>query len=94
MDCRGSIPGRKALEITINLENVLAIELISACQALDLRAPLTPSEGTGVALEIVRSHIPFWKNDRQIYKDMNIAQKLVSSGTLISGVEKICGPLQ
>jgi histidine ammonia-lyase len=85
---------RKALEITENLENVLAIELISACQALDLRAPLTPSENTGAALEIVRSHIPFWKNDRQIYKDMNLARELIISGTLVSSVEKISGTLQ
>lgn len=85
--------GRKAFEISKNLEDVLAIELISACQALDLRAPLTPSDGTGAALEIVRSSIPFWKNDRQIFKDMNIARDIISSGILASGVEKVCGPL-
>jgi histidine ammonia-lyase len=84
---------RKSLEISENLEHVLAIELISACQALDLRAPLTPSEGTGAAMEIVRSNIPFWKNDRQIYKDMNMAREIISSGELVSSVEKICGPL-
>ena len=85
---------RKCLEITDNLENILSIELLSACQALDLRAPLSPSESTGAALEIVRSHIPFLKNDRQIYKDMELARKLISSGELISAVEKTCGPLQ
>ena len=84
---------RKALEISENLEHVLAIELISACQALDLRAPLTPSKGTGTALEIVRSHIPFWRNDRQIYKDMNLAKEIICSGKLVSGVEKIVGNL-
>jgi histidine ammonia-lyase len=85
---------RKALEITHNLEDILAIELISACQALDLRAPLTPSECTGAALELVRSHIPFWKNDREIYKDMKLAKDLIASGTLVASVENICGPLQ
>jgi histidine ammonia-lyase len=85
---------RKCLEITDNLENILAIELISACQALDLRAPLIPAESTGTALEIVRSHIPFLRNDRQMYKDMALARKLISSGILVSAVEKKCGPLQ
>jgi histidine ammonia-lyase len=84
---------RKSLEITNNLETVLAIELISACQALDLRAPLKPSECTGVALEITRSYIPFLKNDRQIYKDMDAARRIITSGELLSSVEKICGPL-
>lgn len=86
--------GRKAVEIAKNLENILAIELISACQALDLRAPLNPSKGTGAVLEIVRSHIPFWKDDRQIYKDMDIARKIISSGILTEAVENVCGPLR
>ncbi len=84
---------RKALEISENLEHTLAIELISACQALDLRAPLIPSEGTTAAMEIVRSHIPIWKNDRQIFKDMNLARQIITSGALVSSVEKVCGPL-
>ncbi len=84
---------RKAIQIVDNLEAVLTIELLSACQALDLRTPLNPSKVTGSILEVVRSEIPFWKDDRQIYKDMNIAKSIVQSGQLISIVEDICGPL-
>jgi histidine ammonia-lyase len=85
---------RKAAEISINLQTILAIELLSACQALDLRAPLTPAKATAAALDLVRTHIPFWKEDRQIYKDMEIACELISSGELINSVEKVCGQLK
>ncbi len=84
---------RKAIQIVDNLETVLTIELLSACQALDLRTPLNPSKVTGAILELVRSSIPFWRNDRQIYKDMNLAKEIIRSGQLISLTEKICGKL-
>ena len=72
---------------------MLSIELLSACQALDLRVPLIPSKTTGAILEIVRAKIPFWKNDRQIYKDMNLAKEIIRSNQLISVTENICGKL-
>ena len=84
---------RKAIQIIDNLETVLTIELLSACQALDLRVPLLPSKATGTILELVRSKIPFWKDDRQIYKDMNLAKEIIRSGQLISVTEKICGKI-
>ncbi|TFH01748.1 MAG: histidine ammonia-lyase [Calditrichales bacterium] len=84
---------RKAVEIADNLEMVLAVELISCCQALDLRTPLLPSRTTGAALEIVRTKIPYWKDDRQMYIDMEKARDIIESGDLISEVEKVCGPL-
>ena len=85
---------RKAVDIAENAESIFAIELISACQALDLRAPLNPSNATGSALEIVRSKIPFWKDDRQISLDMDIAREIILSGLLVTTVEKSCGNLK
>ncbi len=85
---------RKAVEIVENAENIFAIELISACQALDLRTPLNPSKATGSALEIVRSRIPFWKDDRQISLDIDIAREIIVSGLLVAIVEKSCGSLK
>ena len=85
---------RKALEVVVNLENILAIELISACQALDLRLPLKPSKVTGAVLKLIRSVIPAWKNDRQIYKDIRKACELLRSGRLVAEVEKQGGRLR
>jgi len=84
---------RKALDVTENLENILAIELISACQAVDLRSPLKPSKSTAAVLRLVRSLIPAWKNDRQIYKDIRKARELLRSGRLVAVVENKTGTL-
>jgi histidine ammonia-lyase len=85
---------RKAIETAENLLSILAIELISACQAVDLRSPLKPSSVTGEAIKLVRSQIPVWKNDRQIHKDIAKAREIISSGRLVSVVEGFCGLLE
>jgi histidine ammonia-lyase len=86
--------GRKALQIMQNLENVLAVELICGCQALNFRSPLLPSRVTAGVLDLVRSYIPILKEDRLISKDINLAKKLIRSGKLVAKVENICGVLK
>lgn len=89
----GNHAARKALEIIKNVENVLAIELIAGCQALDLRSPVQPAPATQQALGLVREVIAHWKEDRYIHPDLVRAQKLIRSGELVSRVEKITGTL-
>ncbi len=79
---------RKAAEIVDNLEQVLAIELLCASQALDLRAPLKPARGTGAVLQLVRRNIPFWQEDRLIAKDMAISAELIRSGKIVAAAQK------
>ena len=47
----GGWAARKALRVVKNLENVLAIELLAACQALEFKRPLHTTE----PLEAVRN---------------------------------------
>ncbi|MBD3224639.1 MAG: histidine ammonia-lyase [Caldithrix sp.] len=89
----GAHAARKAKEILYNVQNVLAVELICACQALDLRAPLIPSRATGAVLDRVRPEIAHWKDDRFIHPDMMKAQELIHQGTVRSIVEEITGAL-
>ncbi|MGD9489891.1 MAG: histidine ammonia-lyase [Calditrichaceae bacterium] len=90
----GTYAARKALEIVGNVENVLAIELICGCQALDLRAPFQPSAGTLEILDLVRSKIAHWKEDRLIYKDIDTAREFIQSGDLVDYMEKVTGELE
>lgn len=84
---------RKALQITHNLENILAIELLCACQALEFRAPITPAIPTQAALSLVRKSVPTWSEDRLMHKDIEIALDLIKSEKLVDIVEAECGPL-
>ena len=85
----GMHAARKAFEIARNTENVLAVELICACQSLDLRAPIEPSHVTRNVLNRVREEIEFWDQDRVMYKDVEKSSKLINSGALIELVENI-----
>jgi len=83
----GMHAARKALEISKNTENVLAVELICACQSLDLRTPVEPSDVTKIVLKRVREEIDFWEQDRIMYKDIERAREIINSGILIDLVE-------
>ncbi len=90
----GAHAARKALEIIGNAENVLAVELVAAAQALDLRAPLTPAPATAQVLSLVRSQIAHWKEDRIMYIAIDKAREMIASGAVVEAAEKIEGELE
>jgi histidine ammonia-lyase len=54
----GSISARKALNIVKNLENILAIEMLCAAQAIDFRRPLKSSNFVEAIHKFIRERIP------------------------------------
>jgi histidine ammonia-lyase len=58
---------RRSVEL---LRNVLAIEIVCATQALDLRAPLRPAPGTGALLAAVRRLVEPLDADRVLSDDL------------------------
>lgn len=90
----GTIAARKALQVATHLEQILAIELLCACQAADLRAPLELSPPTAAVLRVVRSRIPYLQADRWLKPDMDIARELVATGQVLSAAEAVCGALE
>lgn len=89
----GTHAARKTTEIIENLEYVLAIELLCATQALDLRAPLAPSPTTKAVRDAVRTHIPFWQEDRLMHRDIEMARELIQTGQIVQTAEAVCGSL-
>jgi histidine ammonia-lyase len=89
----GMHAARKAADIIDNLEHVLAIELLCAVQALDLRAPLAPARATAAVRELVRQHVPFWHEDRLMCQDIAAARELIHTGQVVQATAAVCGPL-
>jgi histidine ammonia-lyase len=89
----GTISARQCEQVVTNLENVIAIELLEAAQALDFRAPLRCGQGTSVAHALVREHIPHLREDRNLSLDIAAARELVTSGALVQAVEAEIGVL-
>ena len=85
----GTIAARKAGEIMGNLRRVIAMELMCACQAIDLRdGKDSLGIGTRAAYEAVRSVCPMLKEDRPLYEDINRCEDLLQGGILLSAVRK------
>ncbi len=63
-----------------NLRNILAIELLAACQGLDFLAPLKSGPRTLQAYEIVRSVSPPVDTDRSLSADIEVVARLIAEG--------------
>jgi histidine ammonia-lyase len=87
----GSISALKLLEVFQNAEQVLAIELFTAAQALDFRKPLRPGRGVEIAHEFVRDAIPHATTDHYFKDDISKAVQLLQDRSMVTEVEqKLC----
>jgi len=82
----GSISGRKLYQVIGNLEYILAIELMSACQAIEFRKPLKSSPILEFAHSFVGSIVGFAEEDRIFADDINKIKSIISD---LSFVEKV-----
>jgi histidine ammonia-lyase len=84
---------RKLRVALANLRRILAVELVCAARALDLRAPLKPAPGTAAALAAVRERIPGPGPDRYSAPELTSGEALIESGAVTAGVEAAIGAL-
>ncbi len=89
----GTIAARKCREIVANTENVIAIELLCAAQALDLFTNLKPGEGTLAAYEAIRRVIPHLQADRFLAADIAAMKELLQTGAILTAVAEKIGEL-
>ena len=82
----GSISGRKLNQVLDNLEFILAIELLTACQAIEFRRPLKSSEVLEFAHDYVREFVSFAEEDRVFADDINKIKNIIAD---FSFVEKV-----
>jgi histidine ammonia-lyase len=60
-----------------NVEDVLAIEFLAACQGIDFRAPLKPGEGTLKIYRKIREKVKKMNEDRVILGDLIKVKELM-----------------
>jgi len=89
----GSISALKLLSVLRNVERVLAVEFLTAAQALDFRAPLNPGKGILLAHELLRSRIKHADQDYEVRNDLDICADILRSGELARAVENDIGAL-
>lgn len=84
----GSISALKLLEVYQNVEQVLAIELFTAAQALDFRKPLRPGRGVDIAHAFVRDLIPHADEDHYFKDDINKVVEILQNHSMTKAVEQ------
>ena len=80
----GSISGRKLHTILENLQYILAIELMSACQAIEFRRPLKSSALLEHAHDLVRAQVSFAEQDRIFADDILKIRAMISDLTFVN----------
>ncbi len=86
---------RKLRRAVDGLTRVVAIEVLTAARALDLRAPLEPSPATGAVVRLLRSSgIAGPGPDRHLSPEIEAAVGLVASGDVLRAVEQVVGELR
>lgn len=91
----GWTAARKLRRVLDNAARILAVELVCAGAALDLRRPLgRPAPATAAVLELLRTRVGGPGPDRAVAPDLAAAFDLVTSGAVAARAEEAAGPLE
>ena len=89
----GWAAARKLRRAVDGLGRVLAIELLTAARALDLRGPLAPAPATAAVVAGLRTHVAGPGPDRHLGPEIEAAVQYVTTGAALAAAETVTGPL-
>jgi histidine ammonia-lyase len=84
----------KLRTVVENVRRILAVELLSAARAQDLRRPLEASPATAAVRDLLRKHVPGVGPDRFLAPELAAAEELIRTGAILGAAESVTGPLQ
>jgi histidine ammonia-lyase len=73
----GMMAALKARTVVENARSGLAIELLVAAQALDLRKPLLPGIGAKAAHDLIRTRVSHMDADRELHRDIAAVREML-----------------
>ena len=73
---------RKLRRAVDGLRRVLAIEMLTAARALDLRFPLTPSPITAAIRDVIRTRVAGPGPDRHVAAEIDAVVDLLAAGAI------------
>ena len=83
----GMTAALKLTKVLENTRNVMAIEALTAAQALDFLAPLTTSKRGQMAHAVIRAAVPSMDHDRVIAPDIARVAEVIASGKLVEALD-------
>jgi len=82
----GMTAALKVRQVAEHTRSCLAIELLVASQAIDMRLPLKAGRGVRAAHHLIRSRVPSMEADRELHVDIEAMQRLIDTGELLEAV--------
>lgn len=89
----GWAAGKKLRRSVDGLQRVLAVEVLAAARAIDMRDE-DPAPGTAAARDVLRETVPGPGADRFLSPDIEASVALVKSGAYVAAVEEVVGALR
>ena len=83
----GGFAARKCLQVVRNVEKVIAIELLAACQAIEFLRPLKTTQPLEEVCKVVRSVVAPWDKDRYMSPDIQSATKILKEEKVWNAVK-------
>ncbi len=74
--------GLKAARALEHARHVVAVELLCACQAIDMLRPLVTSPPLTRVHDFIRTRVPALEHDRPPSRDLAVITELIASGEL------------
>lgn len=97
-ECAAYYAGTKMLRALPLFAKVMAIELLMACQGMDIVKEKVPAfsfgRGTSAVKDKVRGSIAMMTENRFVSPDMNEADRLITSGEVLNAAEEAVGGLR
>jgi histidine ammonia-lyase len=90
----GVTAARKAQQVVANVRRILAVELLAACQAMDLLEPLRSSPALEAARARCRETVPPRNEDRVLAPEIEALAELLKTGAVVHSAESVCGSLR
>jgi len=88
----GMWAARKVHQIIDNVEWIATIEMLAACQAIDLHEEkFEPGVGTKAAYNVVRECSAFVDHDRYLIPESHDLRAALATGSMVKEVEKVIG---
>lgn len=87
----GMVAARQAARVADNVARMVAIELLCAAEALDLRGVAHASTAARAAHACIRTHVARLDEDRPLTADVEAVGRLIEGGSLVAAVDAAMG---
>ena len=77
-----------------NLRHILAVELMTAARAQDMRRPLKASPATAAVRDALRKRVAGVGPDRVLAPELAAAEELIRTAAILEAAQSVIGPLQ